>query len=51
MESEIIAPWMKQLNVRRILGVPVRTLVLVAARTSIHEVVVIIRPPRERGWW
>jgi hypothetical protein len=49
MGREIVTSWMKQPDVRLILDVPVRTLVLVAARTCVHEVVLVVRPA-SRAW-
>src|SRR4051812_44964277 len=43
MGCEVIASRIKQPDVRQILDVPVCTLVLVAARARIHEVVLVVR--------
>lgn len=49
MGREVVTSWMKQPDVRQILDVPVRTLVLVAACARVHEVVIVVRPA-SRAW-
>jgi hypothetical protein len=49
MGREVVAARVKQSDMRHILDVPVRTLVLVAAWARVHEVVVVVRPA-SRAW-
>jgi hypothetical protein len=49
MGREVVTSGMKQPDVRQVLDVPVRTLMLVAARARVHEVVIVVRPA-SRAW-